>query len=461
MTQPETRAASLPRTRLPIIVAGVTATATLVLLPFSAHQLGPTTSFVPAMLSAVACFDVLSVFFLVGDYLDRGDARLLVMGWAYLWSLLEMVAYALAFPGGVSASPPLATGVSVAPYLYVLWHGGFPLLLGIAWAPWPMRFREQTLPHRRTPVAVMGSLVTSVVALGLVALIVLDINHLPLLIVGRDLQRMQIVTGPIVLPLAVLGVALTWRGLRSRTGPERWAFVAAAVCLCDLLLTYASRFRYSLGWYVGRSLTVVSAAVVLVAMLGAFRRLKSDAEFFAAYDVLTGLANRRSGAQAVQQAFARAKRSNAPLSVLMVDLDRFKQINDTLGHKAGDRVLEAVGSALQGGVRRGDYCVRWGGEEFLVLLPDAAAAGGELVAHKLRELICGLTIAGVPQGISASLGLASLTPSDTDPETLLQRADQAMYAAKHSGRNAVRVADSRRPGAGGGSAERAGQRPTD
>lgn len=271
-------------------------------------------------------------------------------------------------------------------------------------------------------------------------LVVLYVEHLPVLIVGRDLQRMQIVTGPIILPLAVLGVALTWRGLRSRTGPERWAFVAAAVCLCDLLLTYASRFRYSLGWYVGRSLTVLSAAVVLIAMLGAFRRLKSDAEFFAAYDALTGLANRRSGSRAVQQAVARAKRSDAPLSVLMVDLDRFKQINDTLGHEAGDRVLAVVGNVLPGGVRLGDQCVRWGGEEFLVLLPDTAAAGGELVAHKLRALIGGLAIPGVPHGISASIGVASLAPSDADPESLLRRADQAMYAAKHSGRNAVSVA---------------------
>ena len=440
MTQPETRAAPLPRTRLPLLVVGVTTVATLLLLPFSTRQLGSTTSFMPAMLSAVACFDVLSVFFLIGDYRDRGDTRLLVMGWAYLWSLLVMGGYAFAFPGAASPSPPLATGASVAPYLYVLWHGGFPLLLGLAWAPWPERIRLETPVHRRTSVAILGSLLTAASAVGLVSLVVLYVEHLPVLIVGRDLQRMQIVTGPIILPLAVLGVALTWRGLRSRTGPERWAFVAAAVCLCDLLLTYASRFRYSLGWYVGRSLTVLSAAVVLIAMLGAFRRLKSDAEFFAAYDVLTGLANRRSGSRAVQQAVARAKRSDAPLSVLMVDLDRFKQINDTLGHEAGDRVLAAVGNVLPGGVRLGDQCVRWGGEEFLVLLPDTAAAGGELVAHKLRALIGGLAIPGLPHGISASIGVASLAPSDADPESLLRRADQAMYVAKHSGRNAVSVA---------------------
>lgn len=160
MTQPETRAAPLPRTRLPLLVVGVTTVATLLLLPFSTRQLGSTTSFMPAMLSAVACFDVLSVFFLIGDYRDRGDTRLLVMGWAYLWSLLVMGGYALAFPGAVSPSPPFATGASVAPYLYVLWHGGFPLLLGLAWAPWPERIRLETPVHRRTPVAILGSLLT-------------------------------------------------------------------------------------------------------------------------------------------------------------------------------------------------------------------------------------------------------------------------------------------------------------
>lgn len=92
------------------------------------------------------------------------------------------------------------------------------------------------------------------------------------------------------------------------------------------------------------------------------------------------------------------------------------------------------------GVRLGDHCVRWGGEEFLVLLPDTPAAGGELVAHKLRALIGGLAIPGVPHGVSASIGVASLGPSDADAESLLRRADQAMYAAS-SGRNAVVVVE--------------------
>ena len=113
---------------------------TALLLPVGATRLEATTSFVPALISVVSCFDLLSVYLLVGAYRDRGELRHLVMALAYAWSLVTMTGYALAFPGAVSPDPPLASSPSTAPYLYLLWHCGFPVVVGLAWAPWPRRF---------------------------------------------------------------------------------------------------------------------------------------------------------------------------------------------------------------------------------------------------------------------------------------------------------------------------------
>ena len=420
------------------VLASVTACAvTAALLPFGTTQLGPSVSFLPAVLAAVTCFDIICVYLLAGDYRDTGDRRILVTAWAYVCSLVMMSGYALAFPGVVANDPPLATAASVAPYLYIGWHVGFPVLLALAWAPWPSRLSRSTAgPARRGELWVSTSVV-AIASAAVVAACVLFIDSWPVLIDGLDLAGMLTVTGPVAFPLVVVSLVLTWRGLRGRKGPERWAAVAVLVCLCDLVLTYGTLYRFSLGWYAGRSLTVVAAAVLLVAMLTTFRQLKSTAEYNAAFDSLTGLANRRTAHVGLGAAVARARRASTPLTVITLDLDHFKTVNDRHGHPAGDAVLAAVGAALIAGVRDGDVPARVGGEEFVVLLPDTVEASALLVAERLRTVVSELDVPGVPQKVTASLGVAHLDPWDLDASSLLQRADEALYAAKRLGRNRV------------------------
>lgn len=240
---------------------------TVLLLPVGATRLDATTSFVPALISVVCCFDLLSVYLLVGAYRDRGEVRHLVMALGYAWSLVTMTGYALAFPGAVSLRPPLASSLSTAPYLYLLWHCGFPMIVGLAWAPWPRRLPTLTPLVRRSRTAVL-TLVGTVLA-GIVAVVgmVLAAPGLPTLIVGLDTSRMTRLTAPVVLPLVAIALVACHRGTRSRSGPERWATVVVLVCLCDLVLTYVSGHRFSLGWYCGRALTLFAAGAVLVAML--------------------------------------------------------------------------------------------------------------------------------------------------------------------------------------------------
>jgi len=268
-----------------------------------------------------------------------------------------------------------------------------------------------------------------------VALVVALAHRLPVLINGLDTSRMTMVTAPVVLPLVALALATSVHGTRRSTGPERWSTIAILVCLCDLLLTYFSRTRFSLGWYAGRSLTMVSAAVVLLAMLAAFRRLKARAEQEAAYDSLTGLHNRRSADAALDQLVARARRSGTPLGVVSLDLDHFKQVNDRHGHEAGDAVLVALAHVLTDSCRRGDLVARVGGEEFLVLLPDTDDHGALAVAEKVRARVASMTVPHVAAGVTASLGATALREEDLTVLMLLRRVDEALYQAKDGGRN--------------------------
>ena len=154
-------------------------------------------------------------------------------------------------------------------------------------------------------------------------------------------------------------------------------------------------------------------------------------------DALTGLVNRRRFNEIVTALLAQQR----PLSVLMLDLDHFKEINDTHGHAAGDKVLHSVALRMCTALRNGDTVGRIGGEEFAALLPDASLDEARQIAERLRAAIAAEPIeAGDgPIPVSASIGLASPYPGETDVATVLARADKALYAAKRAGRN--RVAD--------------------
>lgn len=179
---------------------------------------------------------------------------------------------------------------------------------------------------------------------------------------------------------------------------------------------------------------------LLRAMLDAERRL----EKLATRDALTGLWNRRIGLSRLREEIVRSDREGRPLSVLMVDLDHFKKVNDSLGHAVGDATLVAVAYALNSEARSYDVVVRMGGEEFLVLLPGTDEREGERVAERVRVRVSRTTPVAVPQlprAVTASVGVAAHTPgASEDADLLLARADRAMYAAKKRGRNRVMVA---------------------
>jgi len=432
--------ATPPSSRALWAVAVATVTATAALLPLGYLTVGHSVSFVPAMIGIVTVFDLMSVYLLVGDYRDRGDVRLLAMAGGYVWSLVVMIAYALAFPGAIATHPPFALTPSMAPYFYIGWHGGFPLLLALAWVPWPHRWTQPTPPRART-VTILG-LIGGVGVLGLTTVTALlhYATRLPPLIVGLDTSRMTTLTAPLVIPVVALSLTVTLLGTRGRTGPERWTAVAVLVCLCDLILTYTSHARFSLGWYAGRTLTMLAAGVVLMAMQKSFRELKTKAERDATVDVLTGLHNRREAYARLPQMVAQARRRGTSLGVVSFDLDWFKTINDRHGHETGDRVLREVGHVLTVNSRVHDLAARMGGEEFLLVLDDADPAGTAVVAERLRHLVSQIRIEGLDQPVTASFGTTVATDRDlADEAAFLSSADRALYEAKAQGRNRVKA----------------------
>jgi diguanylate cyclase (GGDEF)-like protein len=184
----------------------------------------------------------------------------------------------------------------------------------------------------------------------------------------------------------------------------------------------------------------VRDSVVQAAPILANQRNLALAEMRAASDALTGLPNRRAADESIKRMVAHAGRSVTPLSVILFDLDHFKRVNDLHGHEQGDKVLASVGQILATTIRASDSAARFGGEEFLVLLPDTARAGAVEVAEKLRRAIERLDLVNVGS-ITASFGVAALPEDASESEYLLRTADRAMYAAKARGRNRVETID--------------------
>ncbi len=182
--------------------------------------------------------------------------------------------------------------------------------------------------------------------------------------------------------------------------------------------------------------TLAYPAAAAIANARLFAQIRAQART----DTLTGVANRRAWEEEGSYLMAQAERAGSPLTLLLLDLDHFKQINDTYGHTAGDAVLQAVATCSAAVLRVGDRLGRLGGEEFGVLLPATPLEAALTVAQRVREAVARATLVtvGGPIRVTVSIGVSS-TAGDLDLRTLIGRADTALYAAKAAGRNRVAV----------------------
>jgi diguanylate cyclase (GGDEF)-like protein len=196
---------------------------------------------------------------------------------------------------------------------------------------------------------------------------------------------------------------------------------------------------------------LVSAIILILVTMGFVLMTKERSDernlFFAMSDELTGLPNRRFIIESLAQQMAQAQRSNLPLTLLMIDIDHFKRINENFGHLSGDQALQNLSMAIRTRIRTQDILGRFGGEEFLVILPNTTAEHSYQVAENLREGIAAsrfMAVDGRTMPVTISIGLYRQDlEADRHCDDMISAADQALHSAKESGRNRVEVFDSR------------------
>jgi diguanylate cyclase (GGDEF)-like protein len=189
-----------------------------------------------------------------------------------------------------------------------------------------------------------------------------------------------------------------------------------------------------------RRALAAAAAVVAIAVRNV--QLLRDTREQSLIDGLTGCFNRAHGIDSLEKELRRARRAMRPLSLIMFDIDEFKKINDGRGHLQGDALLAAVGAELVRVLRSTDIRCRYGGDEFMIILPDTPLLGAEQVAEGLRREIADLKIAGASGtfSVTASIGVGVAAAGELDAKALIARVDMALYDAKRSGRNRFSVA---------------------
>jgi diguanylate cyclase (GGDEF)-like protein len=230
-------------------------------------------------------------------------------------------------------------------------------------------------------------------------------------------------------------------------GPVRWPMAGflALGALALLLRAADIALRHEAGLFFGNALhvatfmllfaiTITSSFAFLVMQRG---RAETELRHLAMYDPLTEVYNRRAFMELAEREVARARRTHGPFAVLMMDLDRFKRINDEFGHQAGDRVLAAFAALAKGNVRAPDIVGRYGGEEFCALLPATGAAEAHAVAERIRGAVRERPLGGLPAAITVSIGLAVCDTGDCPLDAMIGQADEALYLAKRAGRDRV------------------------
>jgi diguanylate cyclase (GGDEF)-like protein len=200
---------------------------------------------------------------------------------------------------------------------------------------------------------------------------------------------------------------------------ERWEFVATTMFFGVVSLIYPTVY--------GRKLIAMQ------------QKSNEELKRVSENDYLTALYNRRKISEVLETEIKRCKRYNSHFSFIMLDIDRFKQTNDTLGHELGDKLLQELALLITQTVRESDAVGRWGGEEFVVVCPETSLAGAESLAEKLRIRIEKKTFNEIGHK-TASFGVAGLQKNETARD-IIARADRALYSAKQSGRNRVEVSD--------------------
>ena len=267
--------------------------------------------------------------------------------------------------------------------------------------------------------------------------------RIPLLLAGiAFLSRHAPRNGRAIL-CALFGIDAAWHLLVAAAGTADMAAIGILLRGALTILVIAAQFRTESDN--ARTSLQALAEALEVESLQLEKTIDDrnrELQEIATTDFLTGIANRRQFMARTEMEIERSRRYGHKLSLLMIDIDHFKTINDSFGHPTGDRAIIAIGRHCATACRRSDLAARLGGEEFAILLPSTGINEAQIVAERLRAGTQALKVQHDGQAVplKLSIGIACLEAGDTGPDTLLARADQALYAAKNAGRDCVRYA---------------------
>jgi diguanylate cyclase (GGDEF)-like protein len=457
--------------RFALAVVLVSTVIFIVLVPLAKVPLASSSAFIPIYQSALVINDLITAVFLFAQFNNIVRSRaLLLLACGYLFTAVMAAIHMLTFPGLFSPNGLLGAGPQTTAWLYMFWHGGFPLMV-IAYA----LHHDQGRSAPRAFIDVLWSVGAVLAAAGgLTVAATIGHDALPAIMSGNNYTPAMIfvVSSTWLLSLAAL-IVLSRR--RPESVLDLWLMVVMCAWIFDIALSAVlNAGRFDLGFYAGRIYGLLATSFVLVVLLSGYgrnyarllklnerdRRKTAELERLATADALTGIANRRAFEEALDQEWRRTLRHRTPLCLILIDVDFFKRFNDTYGHVAGDQCLRAVAQALAGNARRaGEMAARYGGEEFAVLLPhtdldDAHRLAQRIceavrqlgIPHRQSEVASHVTIsAGVASALLVLAGELPVEAEHASPTLLVKAADQALYGAKAAGRNQV---ISTRPGNG-------------
>jgi diguanylate cyclase (GGDEF)-like protein len=365
-----------------------------------------------------------------------------VLGGGFAYAAATMVPYVVLYHG---MFPRLSEVLGARPhapgYLWFLWQTG--LLVAVLAYQWLRRSElGEGAARARGPIAIAALFITYAVVTPLAI-------WLPMLPAAEEDAHWTPVLAtfmaPIIVLLAAASIVGTFRSRSRGSVLDVCVGIVSYGLIVEVYLTTIGTASFTIGWYTARLVVLLTTVAVLAVLLLQAAQLYSDlierAEVFkgeAHTDTLTGVANRRRFDEEFARAFGSAIRRSSPISVAIIDIDRFKNYNDAFGHQAGDEALRRIARAIAESVERsGDFAARYGGEEFVVILEDTTLGGAMGVAERIRNAVLDTGISAPGGGLlSVSVGVAARLPGSTG-ETLLRQADAALYDAKNGGRNRV------------------------
>ena len=418
-----------------LVLAGIATT------PFAGQPLTPVPAFMTAFGTGMLVINVLLAALLLSKGSIERRAEAIYLGAAYLLVAAIFVPLTLSFKDAFVPGCLIGTPAS-AVWLWSFWHCGFGISIG--WYAFSLG-RVRYAPSISTVIVCVIGFVCLVAVLATVGV---D-RFPPLLWNGRTFFDGPLFWIPVGLILLNAIAFLLCLRLGARTSEQLWVTVAMVAACFDLWLTAHGANRYALGWYLSKCGSLATSLIVLTSMFFDISRLyRTSAEanrtlgMLAHRDGLTGLYNRRHFDAALSTEWRRAKREQLPLSLLMVDVDRFKPYNDEYGHLAGDECLKSVAACLATAVRRpADLVTRFGGEEFAVLLPNTDQAGCLIAGENLRASVERLALPhkhGQSGIVTVSIGAStSCLDAGSSAEALIRASDDLLYRAKRLGRNQV------------------------